>query len=99
MSMVSCGFSNSPGMSGRALLVTIGPTLYVQIGFDPTYDPKNPTKAPELPSGLVPALVDTGSFASCIDTSFAMVWNLPIVDRRPVSGVHGTHPVNMHLAH
>ena len=86
-------------MSGRDLLTSIGPTLYVQIGFDPTYDPKMPNKAPELPAGLVPALVDTGSSESCIDADFAAIWNLPVVDKWSASGVHGAHPVNMHLAH
>jgi hypothetical protein len=43
-------------------------------------------------------LVDTGAGESCIDNLLAGQLNLPIVDRRPISGVHGAHIVNMYLA-
>jgi gag-polyprotein putative aspartyl protease len=81
------------------LLVLHGPTLGVQIGFDPAYNPQTPTRPPALPQNLIVALVDTGATESCIDTGLAMSLNLPVVDRRTVGGVGGAHDVNMHLAH
>ncbi len=44
------------------------------------------------------ALVDTGAQESCIDSLLAAQLNLPIVDRRPVSGIHGQHLANVHIA-
>lgn len=44
------------------------------------------------------ALVDTGAMESCIDSLLAAQLGLPIVDRRKVSGVHGSQEVNVHLA-
>jgi ABC-type uncharacterized transport system permease subunit len=44
------------------------------------------------------ALVDTGASESCIDSLLAATLKLPIVDRRPVSGVHGSKEVNVYLA-
>jgi predicted aspartyl protease len=48
---------------------------------------------------LTNALIDTGALESCIDSDLAMRLNLPIVDRRRISGVHGAREVNVHLAH
>jgi predicted aspartyl protease len=105
MATVRCGFDDSPGVKGCDLLVFFGPTLLVQIGFDPTYDPTvtgtAPVKAaiPNLPPDALHALVDTGATESCIDSDLAMRLNLPVVDRRQVAGVHGALEVNVHLAH
>jgi hypothetical protein len=71
----------------------------VHIGFDPTYDPQNPVGLPKLPGNQMAALVDTGAIESCIDTALAMSLNLPVIDRRLISGVHGAREVNVHLAH
>ena len=70
------------------------------IGFDPTYDPARDinVRAPILPQQQLPALVDAGAIESCIDSGLAMRLNLPIVDRRRVSGIHGAGEVNVHLA-
>jgi hypothetical protein len=82
------------------MLVAIGPTLFVQIGFDPAYDPLAvPIGAPNLPTNFLHALVDSGATESCIDSTIATALNLPVIDRRSVSGVHGAGEVNMHLAH
>lgn len=97
MARILCGFNSSPGAPGHVLLAMHGPTLAVQIGFDPAYNPQTP--GPALPQNLIEALVDTGAAESCIDTALAMSLNLPIVDRRTVGGVGGAHEVNMHLAH
>ena len=79
------------------MLVSIGPTLRVQIGFDSTYRRGQGTR-PNLANVEYPALVDTGATTSCIDSTLAGSLNLPIVDRMPVSGAHGSQEVNMHLA-
>jgi hypothetical protein len=95
-----CGFNTTPGANGRDLLVGHGPSLLVQIGFDPGYDPVAvPRRPPNLPQGPVLALVDSGAIESCIDSTLAMNLNLPIIDRRMISGVHGRREVNVHLAH
>jgi hypothetical protein len=52
-----------------------------------------------LPQTPLPALIDTGAGESCIDSGLAMRLNLPIVDQRPISGIHGAGIVNVHLAH
>jgi predicted aspartyl protease len=95
-----CGFDDQQGVTGQALLTGNGPTVYVGIGFDPTYDPNAvPLQPPQLPSDVFPALIDTGASECCIDSGLAMRLNLPIIDRRSVSGVHGAGFVNVHLAH
>jgi hypothetical protein len=101
MATTTCGFNSGPGVNGRDLLVGNGPTLLVKIGFDQTFDPARDltARAPNLPEPPLPALVDTGAAESCIDNGLAMRLNLPIVDRRTVSGVHGAGAVNVHLAH
>jgi predicted aspartyl protease len=76
-------------------LVSIGPTLYVDIGFDPAYKPGD---QPQLPFKGARALVDTGATECCIDSTIAMALNLPIVDRRRIGGAGGAHLANIHLA-
>jgi len=71
--------------------------LLVNIGFDPAYDPTAPLRLPNLPQVPINALVDTGATESCIDSTLAMNLNLPIADRRTVSGVHGAGEVNVHI--
>jgi hypothetical protein len=70
----------------------------VNIGFDPAYDPAVPANAPVLPPDSLWALVDTGALESCIDSDLAMRLNLPVIDRRQLSGAHGAKEVNVHLA-
>ena len=53
---------------------------------------------PNLPEAEHPALVDTGAQPSCIDSALAAHLNLPVVDRESISGAHGSHEVNVHLA-
>ncbi len=75
----------------------IGPTLPVEIGFDPSFRAVAGPR-PSLPPHRFPALVDTGAIESCIDSALASTLNLPIVDRQPVAGAHGSGEVNTHLA-
>lgn len=97
MPETKCGFDDSPGVSGSVMLVLLGPTLLVDVGFDSNY--KGPPAPPPVP-GIkgVRALVDTGATECCIDNLVAAQLTLPIVDRRQIAGVHGSHAVNVHLA-
>ena len=100
MPTTKCGFDDAPGRTGQQGLVGTGPTLLVNIGFDPTYDPAaTPLKVAVLPADPLWALVDTGALESCIDSDLAMRLNLPVIDRRHIAGVHGAREVNVHLAH
>ena len=96
MPSVECGLSVGHSGERAEWLVRNGPTLSVRIGFDPAY--RKGVGTPNLPAEEHPALVDTGALVSCIDSALAANLGLPIVDRQPVSGVHGAHEVNLHLA-
>lgn len=98
MPETKCGFVSSEIASGRDLLVTHGPTLLVDIGFDPKYDPAALTTLPVLAATKLWAMVDTGATESCIDSDLAKKLGLPIVDRRHIGGVSGLKEVSMHLA-
>lgn len=98
MPETKCGFIDSSHASGSDLLAAFGPTLRVNIGFDPTFNPTVQGTVP-IPGVVgIEALVDTGAGESCIDNLLAAKLGLPIVDRRPISGVHGQHLTNMYLA-
>ena len=100
MAKTKCGFDDVPGgASGADLLVAYGPTLIVDIGFDPNHDAKAAVTPPPIPGMKgIHALVDSGATESCIDSLLAVQLNLPVVDKRTVAGVHGAHPVNVYLA-
>lgn len=88
---VECGYPGQP-----LELVWRGPVLEVQIGLDLTsYRQKN---YPNLSSDKYHALIDTGATESCIDSRIAVILALPVVDRQVMSGAHGAHDVNIHLA-
>lgn len=91
MPTTNCGF-DSPDE-----LELYGPTLVVEIGFDANYRINSGIK-PELHSGLLPALVDTGVTESCIDSELAARLNFPIVNRRQIAGAGGITEVYVHLA-
>ena len=84
------------GFTSRHNLVQHGPTISVQIGFDPSYQPSGPI--PNLGTSPRPALVDTGAVATCIDSSLAADLQLPIIGRKTISGVLGAGSVYVHLA-
>ena len=86
----------SAGFDSGAALSLYGPTLYVRIGFDPDY--RVGGRIPKLPPVDLPALVDTGASLSCIDVTLAEQLQLPLVDRRPVIGVHGPEETNFYAA-
>jgi predicted aspartyl protease len=97
MPIVDCGFVDIPEVSASTQLQLYGPSIPVDIGFDPSYDHKS-GKVPEAAIRQVPALVDTGSTESCIDDALAQELNLPLVDRAHVAGVGGAHEVSVYLA-
>ena len=92
MPTAECGFQNSPGQ-----LVTYGPTLLVEIGYDSNFRPDINIR-PDLPPDRFEALVDTGAIATCVDSSLAIRLNLPVVDQQVVSGALGFGTVNIYRA-
>jgi hypothetical protein len=92
-----CGFNDTPSASGPDLLATWGPTLLVNIGFDKDWNDQKLT-VPALAIAGVSALVDTGASESCIDDLLATQLNLPIIDRRPMSGIGGSQEAKIYLA-
>jgi predicted aspartyl protease len=98
MRSTKCGFNEGEGLPPASdRLVTWGPTLMVDIGFDANYSAASKVSPVPGVTGLH-ALVDTGATESCIDTLLAAKLKLPIVDRRSVSGVHGAKEVDVYLA-
>ena len=95
MPSTDCGFFDPAGSSGPDNLIRFGPTLTVRIGFDPEFSPGS---TPNLPPTELHALVDTGAYASCIDSGVAVSLGLPVVDRQTLVGAHGADEVNVHLA-
>lgn len=95
MAETKCGFNDGPSGSGSSLLATYGPTLVVNIGFDPNY---RPGAIPMPGIKDVRALVDTGATECCIDNLLAAQLKLPVVDRRLISGTVGSHLTNVYLA-
>lgn len=91
MSTTDCGFD-----TGESLQL-IGPTLYVEIGFDPAYVPGERNR-PSIMDMQWPALVDTGASNSSIDTELATTMMLPIADQEEWSGISGQVTVNIYLA-
>ena len=98
MVQTKCGFDTGPSGAGQDLLVQLGPTLAVNIGFDPSYIPQLSQTPPVAGIAGVHALVDTGASESCIDNLVAAQLQLPVVDRREISGVSGKLEVNVYLA-
>jgi hypothetical protein len=83
------------GHNSRDALVDHGPTIYVQIGCDPTFVEGG---TPDLPQELHPALVDTGAWECAIDVGLAKLLGLQVIDRRPLGGIHGERPVDVVIA-
>jgi hypothetical protein len=97
MATTTCGFSSVGSLTGAQKLQFYGPTLIVDIGFDPAHNPAS--KAPPTPGAKdVGALVDTGASQCCIDATLAMQLRLPIIDQVKVGGVHGSGMMNVHVA-
>ena len=78
-------------------LVAIGPTIGVQVGSDPGYEPTRGIP-PALPPDQYPALVDTGAVDSCIDVTLASALGLTMVDTIQASGAFSRGEANTYLA-
>ena len=74
-------FRNSPERSAPDALALHGPTLRVEIGFDPDF-PSGGSNRPNLPVDRIPALVDTGAEENYIDSTLASQLRLPVLERR-----------------
>ena len=79
------------------ILIVVGPTIDVRIGFDPNYR-AGPGLVPSLPDNNYSALVDTGARDSCIDSALASALSLVVVDQRWIAGVGGPQLVNVYAA-
>src|ERR1700690_2518307 len=98
MAEIKCGFNDGPQTKGFELLMLFGPTVLVDIGFDPNHDPAVRPKTIPVPGITgVQALVDSGATECCIDSLLAAQLKLPLVNRRQISGVHGQKEVNVYL--
>jgi predicted aspartyl protease len=93
MKTAECGFSG-PNAANR--LTGKGPTILVDIGFDPTW---RLGKIPIPNDRDIVALIDTGARECFIDSDLANHLRLPIVDRCEVAGSQGRHEVDVYLAH
>jgi predicted aspartyl protease len=96
---VDCGFEDDAEGTGSEHLLRYGPTLSVDIGFDPSYAGTKGGAVPIPRAKELPALVDTGAGESFIDTQLALALNLPVVDRgRTMAGAGGEHRTDVYLA-
>lgn len=98
MSEVDCGFEDGHELTAAELLIELGPTLHVDIGFDVDYRVDAPDIAAKLPMKGAAGLIDTGAGISCIDAGLAMSLHLPVIERIELSGVGGRAETNMYLA-
>jgi len=96
MPVVAVGYNKAATLANCPdLLQDVGPTIGVYIGFDPNYDGKNPNVIPAIPTDNKEALIDTGASHNSIDWTLAKALNLPIIDKKPVSGIHGSAEVEI----
>lgn len=71
MPRAKCGFGDSEKVKGVDALVSFGPSLLVDIGFDPKYVAKAGVPPPAAAIKGIWALVDTGATECCIDGGLA----------------------------
>ena len=90
MPLLDAGFPDDNGVTGDEWLVRHGPTISIDIGFEPDSEAK-----PEPAVTGVPALIDTGALESCIDKTLAARLDLPPVDRTTIAGVSGPQEVDV----
>src|SRR5690606_12701222 len=79
MPLYDCGFPGPQNHQGRNALIQHGPTIEVNVGFDPNW---SDVGRPNIPSDAKYALVDTGATASCIDDQLAQKLQLAPIDRQ-----------------
>lgn len=98
MAEIECGFNGTADNTGAEFLVAYGPTLIVDIGFDPDWKSGDLVNVPKPSIQNITALVDTGATESCIDDALAVQLKLPVIDERPIGGSVGQHIAKMYLA-
>lgn len=90
------------------MLTRKGPTLTVEVGFDPGFFHQDPVQvqaaiaaahAAAPSTSLQEALVDTGAFDSCIDEDLAQQLQLPLIDQQDGSGIGGRERFNVYLGY
>lgn len=94
MPTTHAGFNDGNGNLASDLLVRLGPTVRVDIGFKPNSIVDG---VPDLQFKKVLALVDTGAGENCIDSQLATQGRLPEVDERTYSGIGGMTRVKMYM--
>ena len=84
-----------PGLSSSEVLELYGPALHVAIDMD-----SGSQSVGETVSDHYPALIDTGSRVSCIDSTLAEDLGLPVVEgmRQQVAGILGSGVVDVYRA-
>ena len=96
MPSAQAGFKS--GKNGRTtadLLVSLGPTLLVDVGLKSR---SSAGERPDLPEKKVRALIDTGAGGDCIDDDLARALCLPVTDEGEISGVGGRHHAYIYTA-
>ena len=93
MPTTKCGFEERPDF-----LLRYGPTLGVRVGFDSAFNLLTSGNVPNVPGEIIPALVDTGAYASCIDKKLVAKLDLPFVGTETCGGIDGQSKRPRHLA-
>ena len=90
---------SGPGLSSEDALEFYGPTLNVEISRDSGAQPAAGSMRTQSRIRY-PALIDTGSRVSCIDSTLAVELELPVVEgmQRHVAGILGTGVTDVYLA-
>ena len=99
MPQLECGFRDTEHDNASDLLILLGPTVLVDIGFDPAVDYTVAGASPSSQTRQVLALLDTSALDCCIDDALANEIGLPVVDRARVSRVGGATDLNVYLGH
>jgi len=92
---------------GKDALIQKGPTVPVEIGFNPGLVHPDPATVQAAVAAvhaapaatLLDALIDTGAGDSCIDEDLAVQLQLPLVDQITTAGVHGSSNLNVYLGY
>ncbi len=106
------GFPAMPVNLGAMFLQGRGPTVLIEVGFEPNMFHTDPAtvqaaiatahSAP-IQSGqnvrAVLALIDTGASECCIDEKLANDLGLPLIDKAKGSGIGGQDEFSMYLGH
>ena len=97
MKQIKAGFENTPTTSAAEQLRVYGPTILVDVGFDPNFDSTNCTGRPAAGAQGVRALIDTGASHVSIDQELAQKLSLPVVEREMIFGISGLIEVDVHI--